>query len=280
MKRMKTIILAGGLPSTLIEQDEKVPKPMAEIGGRPILWHIMKQYAFYGYNDFVICTGYKGSVIKDYFMNFYIYQSDITVDLMSNEIEVHRKQTEDWRVSIIDTGMDSSIIRRLLMASAYVGEEPALVVFGDCLSDIHINQLVKTHRASGSMATFAVAHPTGRNETLYIDEDGIYQGTKRIDEGAWVNACNMILEPEAFDCLKSSVENGIEGDLMECLARGGIVQAYCHDGFWSPVETIRDKTKLESLWVAGNAPWKVWESILMEGLNDKNENIYSCRNRD
>lgn len=118
--QMKTIILAGGLPSTLIEQDEKIPKPMAEIGGRPILWHIMKQYAYYGYNDFIICTGYKGSVIKEYFMNFYIYQSDITVDLLTNDIEIHRKQTEDWRVSILDTGLDSSILRRLLMAGDYI----------------------------------------------------------------------------------------------------------------------------------------------------------------
>ena len=140
---MKVIILAGGLPSTLIEEDEKLPKPMAEIGGRPLLWHIMKQYAHYGHTDFVICTGYKGEIIKDYFMNFYIYQSDITVDLQTNEVEIHRKQTEDWKVSVIDTGRDSSVLQRLCMAGDYTEGEHVLVAYGDCLSDIDIEQLVR-----------------------------------------------------------------------------------------------------------------------------------------
>ena len=255
---MKTIILAGGLPSTLIEQDEKVPKPMAEIGGRPILWHIMKQYAYYGYNDFIICTGYKGSVIKDYFMNFYIYQSDITVDLLTNDIEIHRKNTEDWKVSIIDTGSNSSILERLLMAGNYIDEGPALVVYGDCLSNIDISELVKAHKAAECMATFAVAHPTGRNETLFVDENGRYQGVKQKDGGAWVNACSMLLEPEAFGCLEIGLKRKLSGNLLDCLAQEHEVRTYCHSGFWSPVETIRDKTWLESLWVAGKAPWKVW----------------------
>ena len=135
---MKVIILEGGLPSTLIEEDEKMPKPMAEIGGRPMLWHIMKQFSYFGYNDFIICTGYKGNVIKDYFMNFYIYQSDITVDLRSNEVQVHRKQTEDWNVSIIDTGKDASVMERLLQAGEYTQGEPVFVAYGDCLSDIDV----------------------------------------------------------------------------------------------------------------------------------------------
>ena len=159
---MKVIILAGGLPSTLIE-DEKMPKPMAEIGRRPILWHIMKQYTHYGYRDFIICTGYKGEVIKEYFMNFYIYQSDITVDLQTNEVEVHRKQTEDWNVSIIDTGRDSSIMERMYMVRHLAGDEPVLVSYGDCLSDIDIGEMVRLHQRSGRLATFAMAHPTGRN---------------------------------------------------------------------------------------------------------------------
>lgn len=255
---MKTIILAGGLPSTLIEQDEKVPKPMAEIGGRPILWHIMKQYAYYGYNDFIICTGYKGSVIKDYFMNFYIYQSDITVDLQTNHIEVHRKQTEDWKVSIINTGLNSSIMERLLMAGHYIGGEPALVVYGDCLSDIDVSELVKTHKAAECIATFTVAHPTGRNETLLVDENGWYQGVKKKEGGAWVNACSMLLEPETFACLEISLKKKLPGNLIDCLAQEYEICTYRHDGFWSPVETIRDKTWLETLWAAGKAPWKVW----------------------
>lgn len=256
---MKTIILAGGLPSTLLEQDERVPKPMAEIGGRPILWHIMKQYAYYGYNDFILCTGYKGSVIKDYFMNFYIYQSDITVDLLTNHIEVHRKQTEGWKVCILDTGLNSSILERLLMAGECLGKEPALVVYGDCLSDIDIGKLAEAHRGAGCAATFAVAHPTGRNETLSVDGDGWYQGMEGAEGGAWVNACSMMLEPEAFGCLRESMGKQSPKNLIDCIALEHKVKAYRHSGFWSPVETVRDKTWLESLWMAGKAPWKVWE---------------------
>lgn len=254
---MKVIILAGGLPSTLIEEDEKMPKPMAEIGRRPILWHIMKQYASYGYNDFIICTGYKGEVIKDYFMNFYIYQSDITVDLQTNEVKIHRKQTEDWNVSIIDTGRDSSIMERLWMVREYIGNETVLVSYGDCLSDIDINQMVEQHRTVGKIATFAVAHPTGRNEILSMDESGQYQGVKKYETNrdAWVNACSMVLEPRAFQYF----QNPVAPSLIDCLAQNEQVQTYRHGGFWSPVETIRDKTWLEGLWTAGNAPWKVWE---------------------
>lgn len=193
---MKVIILAGGLPSTLIEEDEKMPKPMAEIGGRPMLWHIMKQYAHYGYNDFIICTGYKGEVIKDYFMNFYIYQSDITVDLQTNEVEIHRKQTEDWKVSIVDTGLQSSVMERLIMVRELAGDEPVLVAYGDCLSDIDIQEMIESHRRQQSLATVAIAHPTGRNEILALNEQGCYIGTKqgKKQKHSWVNACSMVLE--------------------------------------------------------------------------------------
>ena len=258
---MKVIILAGGLPSTLIEEDEKMPKPMAEIGGRPLLWHIMKQYAHYGYNDFVICTGYKGDVIKDYFMNFYIYQSDITVDLQSNEIEIHRKQTEDWKVTIIDTGLHSSVIERLLMVKEYAENGPVMVAYGDCLSNIPIDKMVEYHQASDGIATFAVAHPTGRNEVLSLDEKGRYQKERRVGaaESAWVNACSMVLEPEAFRCLQLANRMPGERLLMDAIAMNGEVDTWKHDGFWSPVETVRDKTWLEQLWATKRAPWNVWD---------------------
>lgn len=258
---MKVIILAGGLPSTLIEEDEKMPKPMAEIGGRPMLWHIMKQYSHYGYNDFIICTGYKGEVIKEYFMNFYIYQSDITVDLQSNEVQVHRKQTEDWKVSIIDTGRDASVLDRLLQASEYTQGEPVFVSYGDCLSDIEIDKLLAHHKKQGALATFAVAHPTGRNEILSIDSEGNYRGIRQYQtrQDAWVDACCMVLEPEAFVKLKEGMKKPGAAGIMDYFASETNVQTYCHDGFWSPVETIRDKTKLENMWACGNAPWKVWE---------------------
>lgn len=257
---MKVIILAGGLPSTLIEEDEKMPKPMAEIGGRPLLWHIMKQYAHYGFNDFVICTGYKGEVIKDYFMNFYIYQSDITVDLQTNEVKVHRKQTEDWNVSIVDTGKDSSIMQRLCMIREYIGQETALVTYGDCLSDLNVGQMVAEHRKAGKAATFAVAYPTGRNEILPIGADGTYAGTaKATRKDAWVDACSMVLEPAAFRYLEENRKLPFASTIIDCVAQKETVQMYFHEGFWSPVETVRDKTWLESLWAAGKAPWKVWE---------------------
>lgn len=257
---MKVIILAGGLPSTLIEEDEKMPKPMAEIGGRPLLWHIMKQYAHYGYSDFVICTGYKGEVIKDYFMNFYIYQSDITVDLQTNEVQIHRKQTEDWQVSVIDTGLNSSILERLMMVKDYAKDEAVLVAYGDCLSDIDIQKMEDKHKSSDSIATFAVAHPTGRNETLSIDENGRYQGVQQYKRAqkAWVNACSMILEPEAFQYFASNSSNRAL-NLMERLAQEKPVQTYQHEGFWTPVETVRDKTLMEALWSRKEAPWKVWK---------------------
>lgn len=257
---MKVIILAGGLPSTLIEEDEKMPKPMAEIGGRPMLWHIMKQYAYYGYNDFVICTGYKGEVIKDYFMNFYIYQSDITVDLQTNAVEIHRKQTEDWKVSVIDTGRDSSVSERVRMAGEYIGNEPVLVTYGDCLSDIDIGKMVEYHKEKGGIATFAVAHPMGRYEMLSLSEDGRYAGIgEHKDVGhAWVNACSMVFEPEALQYFVP--DNGHRPvSLIECLPQDKGVQSYRHEGFWMPVETVRDKMLMEDLWTQKRAPWKVWE---------------------
>lgn len=257
---MKVIILAGGLPSTLIEEDEKMPKPMAEIGGRPILWHIMKQYAHYGYNDFVICTGYKGEVIKEYFMNFYIYQSDITVDLQTNEVTVHRKQTEDWNVTIVDTGRDSSIMKRLCMIREYIEEEAALVTYGDCLSDIDIGKMVAQHRASDRIATFAVAHPTGRNQILPLGRDGYYTASEKVaGKDAWVDACSMVLEPGAFQYLGANTKSPFASSIIDCVAQRASVQTYFHEGFWSPVETVRDKTWLEALWAADKAPWKVWE---------------------
>lgn len=257
---MKVIILAGGLPSTLIEEDEKMPKPMAEIGGRPLLWHIMKQYSHYGYQDFIICTGYKGEVIKEYFMNFYIFQSDITVDLQTNQVKIHRKQTEDWKVSVIDTGKDSSILKRMYMVREYVGNETVLVSYGDCLSDINLEEMVQMHQRSGRSATFAVAHPAGRNEVLTLRQDGTYRGTQcGVRQDAWVNACSMILEPGAFEYLGLNAVHPIGNTLMECLAEKEPIQTYRHSGFWSPVETIRDKTWLEHLWATGQAPWKIWE---------------------
>lgn len=257
---MKVVILAGGLPSTLIEEDERVPKPMAEIGGRPILWHIMKLYSYYGFQDFVICTGYKGDLIKDYFRNFYIYQSDITVDLVTNEIQVHRKKTENWKVSIIDTGLSSSVSERILMVQNELAGEPFIVTYGDCVSNINIAEMAELHKKNKKTATFAVARPTGRNEIFPIDEGGnvdFIKGRRRASN-SWTNACTMIFEPEIVPYLDKN-EPLLGDKMLKKLALEEQVETYRHNGFWSPMETVRDKTLLESMWQKHDAPWKVWK---------------------
>lgn len=255
---MKVVILAGGLPSTLIEADEKIPKPMAEIGEKPILWHIMKQYSEYGYNDFIICAGYKIEMIKDYFMNYYVYQSDITVNLQSNEVIIHKKKTEDWNVTVVDTGISSSIPERLKMIREYLEYEPFIVCYGDCVSNINVKEMVKFHNDSGKVATYSLAKPIGRSEVFPVDKEGrfIQKDDSIIENKAWVNACNMVFEQEIYKYL----ENGkyLEQDVFEELLRDNQVVPYIHDGFWSPMETIRDKTLLEKMWNSGQAVWKVW----------------------
>ncbi|MFP3154897.1 glucose-1-phosphate cytidylyltransferase [Lachnospiraceae bacterium ZAX-1] len=256
---MKVVILAGGLPSTIIEEDEKLPKPMAAIGGRPILWHIMKQYAYYGYNDFIICTGYKGEIIKDYFMNFYIYQSDITVDLQTNQVEVHRKKTEDWKISIVDTGQHSSIMKRIKKVEPYLQNESFLVTFGDCISNIHINEMVMQHERSKKTVTFAVARPTGRNEILPLNQMGqVDIAHKEIaSKSAWVNASTMVAENEFFHYLDGD-EDLLGIEMLKTLEKDNVVETYRHNGFWQPMETVRDKVALEAMWHSGKAIWKVW----------------------
>lgn len=256
---MKVVILAGGLPSTVIEDDEKIPKPMAEIGGRPILWHIMKLYDYYGFHDFIICTGYKGDIIKRYFMDYYIYQSDITVDLQKNEVEIHHKKTEDWNVTIVDTGKETTVVERLARVRKYIGNEPFIVTYGDCVSDIDISKMVSCHKEMGKLATVAVAHPTGRNEVMAIgDENELLSYGIHDRDTAWVNACNMIYEPEVFDLMDRS-QNSFERGLFGSLSDQKEIVTYKHDGFWSPMETKRDRSVLESMWKNKQAPWRVWE---------------------
>ncbi|MCM1258681.1 MAG: sugar phosphate nucleotidyltransferase, partial [Roseburia sp.] len=245
---MKVVILAGGLPSTLIEQDEKIPKPMAEIGGRPILWHIMKQYAYYGYKEFIICTGYKGEMIKDYFMNFYIYQSDITVDLQTNQVDIHRKKTEDWDVMVVDTGRNASVSERIRSVREYLQGDTFLLTYGDCVSDIDISEMVVQHKKEGKTVTFAAANPTGRNKIIPVGEDGKIQTQEKGNRAnAWVNACSMVMEQGIFQYLKVN-EALLEGEMLSRLIVEGQVSMYCHKGFWSPMETVRDKTLLENMW--------------------------------
>lgn len=256
---MKVVILAGGLPSTLMERDEKIPKPMAEIAGHPILWHIMKYYASYGHKDFIICGGYKVDEIKEYFMNFYYHQCDITVDLGTNEVHVHRKQTEDWKVMVIDTGLNTSVSERIMKIKNLVEEEEAFFIsYGDCLSNIDLNRMVGLHREEGKLATLAVARPSGRNVILPITKEGFRKGAKveEVLEDAWVNSCNMIFSPQALEYVEE--HNSLEHTLFH-MGNDERLSTYFHNGFWAPIETVRDRDSVERMWRDNCAPWKIWK---------------------
>lgn len=256
---MKVVILAGGLPSTIAEDKQGLPKPMVEIGENPILWHIMKSYAYYGFNEFIICAGYRKELIKDYFNDFYIYQSDITVDLKNNTIEIHRKITEDWKVTVVDTGLYASTGQRVGLIQKYIDGDEFIVNFGDCLSNINVRDLLEAYRKNGKLATVALAHPAGRNKILDIDEEGNYLGLYKHDSEenhAWVNAGAYIFHIQVFHYLMGNYQ--LEKQLLEVLAEKRQIATYKHRGFWSPIETKRDKEQMENLWNAGMAPWKVW----------------------
>ncbi len=269
---MKAVILAGGLPSTISDVKSGIPKPMAEIGGRPLLWHIMKLYSHYGFREFIICGGYKVNIIKEYFKDFYIYQSDITVDLASNEITIHNKRTEDWKVTVVDTGLEATTSERILQVKEFVKGEDFFVTYGDCLSDMNLAKMAEIHKERNSFLTMAVANPTGRHSVLSIGEDDVLvskdasafggdacdSADSMSDEHkAWVNASCYIFSPRAVDALSGDELNEA---FMEKMAAREQVHIYRHKGFWSPVETMRESVTLEEMWEEGCAPWKVWEN--------------------
>lgn len=252
---MKVVILAGGTRSTISNEQEGIPKPMAEIGGKPLLWHIMKGFSAYGLNEFIICGGYKVDVIKEYFMDYYIYQSDITVDLQSNTVQIHKNRTEDWKVTVVDTGLYSGTGHRVAQIQEYISDDDFIVSYGDCLSDINVSDLLAYHNKQGKIATMAVARPTGRNEALEIAADGriIRNDSGVSDSQAWTNACLYVLNRKVFNSLTGNY--GLEKLLTDSLADKGELITYKHDGFWAPVETYRDRVNMENLWNAGVAPW-------------------------
>lgn len=256
---MKVVILAGGTKSTISNEAEGIPKPMTEIGEKPVLWHIMKTFSVYGYKDFIICGGYKVNMIKDYFMDFYIYQSDITVNLQDNSIIVHKNKTENWNVTVVDTGIDTTPSGRVLHVKDYLGTEDFIVVHGDCLSNMNIEKLVNAHRHTKRIATVAVAKPTGRNKILKMDEKGmlVETATSEVhDDLAWVNACYEVFTSDIFAYLSRSED--VSDKLFEQLASDKQIGTYKHEGFWSPIETRRDMVLLEKLWNESKAPWKIW----------------------
>lgn len=253
---MKVVILAGGMQSTINNEYEGIPKPMVDIGGKPLLWHIMKHFAEYGLNEFIVCGGYRVDMIKEYFMDYYIYASDITVDLQTNTIEVHKEQTEDWKVTVVDTGVFSTTEQRVSLIHKYIDEENFIVTYGDCLSDINILEMIETHGMDGKIATIAMAKPIGRNQLLPIDDNGVLhynQYGEISNETAWVNADCFIFNKRVFDYLTGNYD--LEKHLFIKLSEKQQLSSYQHKGYWTAIETKRDLVAAENLWNAGMAPW-------------------------
>ncbi|MCX6319810.1 MAG: glucose-1-phosphate cytidylyltransferase [Bacteroidetes bacterium] len=259
---MKVVILAGGLGTRLTEETTVRPKPMIEIGGKPILWHIMKIYQQYGYDDFVICLGYKGHIIKEYFINYYLYNSDITVELGSNKMDVHYSNTESFKVTLVDTGTNTNTAGRLKKIQKYIGNETFMLTYGDGVSDVNINDLVKFHRAHGKLATLTSIQLPGRFGTIGTDEEGTVTNFQEKPEGdgIWINGGFFVLEPGIFNYLDGDVEDvQWEKKPLVDIANDGQLTSFRHFGFWKCMDALRDKIELEELWQSENAPWKNWK---------------------
>lgn len=255
---MKAVILAGGLGTRLSEETVIKPKPMVEIGGRPILWHIMKIYAAYGIDDFIICLGYKGYIIKEYFANYFLHNSDVTFDLKKNEMEVHANKAEAWRVTLVDTGEESMTGGRLKRVKKYLENETFCFTYGDGVADINIAELLAFHKSHGKKATMSVVQPPGRFGAVLLDDTRVTSfSEKPKGDNTWINGGFFVLEPSVIDLIKSD-DTIWERQPLEKLAANGQLQAFRHEGFWRPMDTLRDKNYLENLWAENKAPWKVW----------------------
>jgi len=257
---MKAVILAGGLGTRISEETHLKPKPMIEIGGMPILWHIMKTYSHHGINDFVICCGYKGYVIKEYFANYFLHMSDITFDMAKNSMQVHQRNAEPWRVTLIDTGADTMTGGRLKRVAEHIqNDETFCLTYGDGVSDVNISELLAFHRQQGLQATLTAAYPPGRFGSLDIRSSKVTSfREKPKGDGGMINGGFFVLSPQVLDLIEGDQTVWERGPL-ETLAERGQLAAYQHDGFWQPMDTLRDKTHLEELWASGTAPWKVWK---------------------
>lgn len=256
---MKAVILAGGLGTRISEESHLKPKPMIEIGGKPILWHIMKIYSYYGINDFVICLGYKGYVIKEYFANYFLHMSDVTFDIHHNNMKVHQKYAEPWHVTLVDTGDNSMTGGRLKRVKDYIDNEPFCFTYGDGVADINIGASIDFHRSHGKKATVTAIQPPGRYGALNINKSSVTSFQEKPDgDGAWINGGFFILEPSVLDLIEGDETSWESAPLMK-LAAEQELQAYHHKGFWQAMDTLRDKNHLEELWNGANPPWKVWE---------------------
>jgi glucose-1-phosphate cytidylyltransferase len=256
---MKAVILAGGFGTRITEESHVKPKPMIEIGGKPILWHIMKIFSSYGINEFIICCGYKSYVIKEYFANYFLHMADVTFDLASNSMEVHHKFAEHWKVTLVDTGLNTMTGGRLKRVRDYVGNDTFCMTYGDGLSDVDISALGAFHRAHGLHATVTAIQPPARFGALDIDRDVVQQfEEKPRGDGRWINGGFFMLEPAIFDYLGDDATIW-EQEPLRRLSQDGQLAAYRHAGFWEAMDTLRDKMHLEQLWDSGRAPWKRWQ---------------------
>ena len=256
---MKTIILAGGLGTRISEETHLKPKPMVEIGGKPILWHIMKLYSAHGLNDFIICCGYRGYVIKEYFANYFLHMSDVTFDMAENRMEVHRKHAEPWRVTVVDTGEATMTGGRIKRVHDYVDDCDAFcLTYGDGVSDVNITELLKFHRSHGKLATVTAVQPPGRYGALKVSKGSVSGFTEKPrGDGGLINGGFFVLSPRCIERI-SSDSTSWEMEPLNKLASDGELMAFEHHGFWQPMDTLREKNQLEELWATGKAPWKVW----------------------
>jgi glucose-1-phosphate cytidylyltransferase len=258
---MKVLLLAGGLGTRLSEETGLRPKPMVEIGGKPILWHIMKMYSKYGFNDFVVLLGYKGYFIKEYFANYFLHQSDVTIDIRNNKIEILNNSSEPWKVTLIDTGNDTMTGGRIKKAQDFIGDKSFMLTYGDGVSDIDIGKLVKFHKSHGRLMTMTSAQPDGRFGALDIASDNKVQKfqEKPKGDGSWINAGFFVCEPGVFDYITQGDATVFEQQPLKKLAKNGEIYTYKHDGFWMPMDTLRDKNVLSEKWDNNDAPWKTWD---------------------
>jgi len=257
---MKVVILAGGMGTRLSEETDLKPKPMVEIGGRPILWHIMKIYSAHGFNEFIICCGYKGYMIKEYFANYFIHQADITVDLGKNNVEVHKSKAEPWKITLVDTGLNTMTGGRIKRVQEYLGNKTFMLTYGDGVSNINIRSLVEFHRQNKKMATVTAVQPSGRFGAISLSEEYTVKSftEKPAADGAWINGGFFVLEPGIFNYIREDDATVWERTPLEELARDSQLAAYKHTGFWRPMDTLRDRIELDSMWNTGKAEWKIW----------------------